>query len=74
MKEFDFKGLKVLEVKDNAVEYITNELMDFKEFVKNKVQPVKTQVLKIQGEISQFKDPILQELISQIFVLFLYRY
>lgn len=41
-----------------------NELNDFKGFVKNKVEPVKAQILKIQQEINSFKNPILQELIQ----------
>jgi len=54
-----------LEAKKNSMfRYMDNELSDFKEFVKNKVGPVKSKVMKIQNEVESFKNPILQELIS----------
>jgi hypothetical protein len=43
---------------------MTQELNDFKEFVKLKVQPLKQKVSNIEHEISHFKEPILAELIK----------
>lgn len=56
--------MKPLDVKNDAMDYMTHELDDFKEFVKKKVEPLKQKVLKVQNEISTFKDPILNELIN----------
>ena len=64
VKNFDYKGLKPLEVKDTVVQYITQELDDFKDFLKHKVEPLKIQVMKLHSELDQFKSPILTELIN----------
>jgi hypothetical protein len=47
-----------------VVDFMDNELNDFKSFVKTKVEPVKARILKIQKEITAFQNPILQELIQ----------
>ena len=65
MTEFENKDLKpIKERKKSVFKYMNNELCEFKEFVKNKVEPVKMKVVKVQKEIESFKNPILQELIT----------
>ncbi|CAI2362758.1 unnamed protein product [Moneuplotes crassus] len=65
LKEFEFTGLKPLEEKKKTFSnYIDNELTNFKEFVKNKIEPLKSKVLRIQNEIESFKNPLLQEMIQ----------
>jgi hypothetical protein len=65
IKEFEYTGLNPLNAKrKSVVDFMDNELNDFKSFVKTKVEPVKARILKIQQEITAFQNPILQELIQ----------